>query len=287
MSFRAWAKKATQNGGGAAHAYTKIPKGWQEAVVAGGAHPPRQGMPNGVSSNPQEVVDAELGKWCGTWNATDTPASPLPPWPVVERLLPSLESEIREVGRTFKWRTGLGLDQLHPRHLTSVSDGCLYCLGYLFYLAEACGLWANPMQFFSFFLLAKPAGGFRTIGLLPSLYRVWAKLKMPLVRAWAATVPRPFLAAGVGKSTEDAVGRLLMTAEAAKADEEVACVIVDIDKCYESVQHEKLVAAARRHGFPLAVLRLCLAMYRAARTIAWNGVYATFKFSDQTVVPGC
>lgn len=287
-AYRMWAQKATQNGGGAAHAFTKMPLGWQDVLVPGGAHPSRIGMGcAGVSSDPQEVVAVELEKWSGTWRAADEPADPLPPWPVMERLLPALEHEIRQVSISFKWRTGLGLDQLHPRHLALVSDGCLFVLGYLFYLAEACGKWTDPMSFFSFFLLAKPTGGFRTIGLLSSLYRVWAKLRMPLVRAWSASVPRPYFAAGVGKSTEAAVGRLLLTAEATLEGEEAACIIADIDKCYENVRHVQLIAAARRHNFPLAILRLCLSMYRAARAIAWNDVFSSFVYSGQTVVPGC
>ena len=287
-SYREWAKKATANGGGAAHAWTKIPTGWKEAVAAGGAHPNRKGLgPNGVTSEPQKVVTAELSKWVGTWAASSEPADALPPWPGMERLVPALDHEIRKVSLTFKWRTGLGLDQLHPRHLAMVTDGCLYVLGYLFFRAETHGSWADPMCFFSFFMLSKPTGGFRTIGLLNSLYRIWARLRMPLVRDWAAKVPRRYFAAGVGKSTEDAIGRLLLTAEAAGEDEEVACVREDIDKCYENVKREKVIAAAIRHNFPLAILRLCLAMYRAARAIAWNGAYSAFVHSGQTVVPGC
>ena len=174
----------------------------------------------------------------------------------MEQLAPALGEEIRKVGQSFKWRTGLGLDQIHPRHLALVSDGCLKTLAFFFHLAEVCGKWADPMTFFSFFLLAKPTGGFRTFGLLSTLYRVWAKLRLPLVRAWSAKVPRNYFAAAVGKSTEDAVSRLLMTAEAARKHEAVACIIVDMDKCYENVDHLKLMEAGRRHNFPLVVLRL-------------------------------
>ena len=143
------------------------------------------------------------------------------------------------------------------------------------------------MQFFAFFLLGKPTGGFRTIGLLNGLYRIWAKLKMPLVRAWAAGIPRSYFAAGQQKSTEQAVGRILLQAEAAQADEEVACLIADIDKCYENVSHEKLVCAAKAHGFPLAILRLCLTIYRAARTVIWDGVFCSkWVYAPRTLVPG-
>ena len=193
--FREWAKRATQKGGGAAHAFSRIPAGWRETLVPGGVHP--TGGPEGSSATTQRVVDVEICKWQVAWVAADTPPEDLPPWPIVERLLPSFEQEIRDVGRSYSWRTGLGLDQLHPKHLSLASNQCLHVLGYFFYCCEVCGTWAEAMEFFSFFLLAKPTGGFRTIGLLTGLYRVWAKLKMPLVRAWAAGVPRAYFTAGM------------------------------------------------------------------------------------------
>ena len=50
-------------------------------------------------------------------------------------------------------------------------------------------------------------------------------------------MPRAYFAAGVGKSTEDAIGRMLIAAEAADAkQQEVACIVADIDKCYENVE---------------------------------------------------
>lgn len=136
------------------------------------------------------MVAAELAKWRCHWQATDELADPLPPWPAIEHLAPALGEEVRKVGRSFKWLTGPGLDQIHPRHQALVLDGCLRALASFYHLAEVSGRWADPMACPSFFLLAKPTGGFRTIGLLSSLCRVWAKLRLSLARAWSARVPR-------------------------------------------------------------------------------------------------
>ena len=108
----------------------------------------------------------------------------------------------------------------------------------------------------AFFLLLKPTGGFRTIGLLSCFYPVWAKLRMALVRGWSLIVPRNFFAAGIRRSTEDAVGRLLLASEGFKPQQEAACFIWDIDKSYEHVDRARLQKAAVPQGFPLAVLRL-------------------------------
>ena len=284
-SFSQWAKMASGNGGGAAHAFCKVPREWKRELVPGGVHP---GGRVGQSSNPQEIADAELRKWqLGPWQAKEMHAEQLPPWPVIARLQPILGEEVRKAAKSYSWRTGLSLEQMHPKHLSFLSDEALFAIAYFMYSAEVAGLWASPMQFFAFFLLHKPTGGFRTIGLLATFYRVWAKVRMPLVRSWGLSVPRQFFAAGVGKSTEEAVGRLLMAAEGMKSDEETAGIILDIDKCYENVQHDRLIRAGIQHKFPLAILRLCICMYRAARTVSWNGTFSNFVYSGQTLVAGC
>ena len=86
------------------------------------------------------------------------------------------------------------------------------------------GAWASQIEFFAFYLQVKPLGGFRTIALLAMPYRIWAKARMQIVREWAMAIPRAYFAAGAGKSTEDAIGRLLTTVEAQDDDwEESAC----------------------------------------------------------------
>ena len=111
---------------------------------------------------------------------------------------------------------------------------------------------------------------------------------MQIVREWAMAIPRAYFAAGADKSTEDAIGRLLTTVEAQDDDwEESACVIMDIDKCYEHVDHNKLIVAAIRHNFPLPILRMCLNMYRAARTLVWDTTYGKWVFATRSLVPGC
>lgn len=89
------------------------------------------------------------------------------------------------------------------------------------------------------------------------------------------------------KATEQAVGRILLAAEGKDQSQEAACFILDIDKCYENVDHGKIQRAAQQHGFPLAIARLCLDMYRANRAVSWDGVFSTFVISGQTLVPGC
>ena len=282
---RMWASKATKNGGGEAHRFTKVPVGWNETLAPVGPHPVGE---LGATSDLAKVVEHELKAWTTLWKATFTPQETLLPWPVMERLMPFLEEEIRATCNSYKWRTGLGMDTIHPRHLGMCTDSVLHLWSYLFYCCECLGEWPSQLEFFAFYLQAKPLGGFRTIALLAGPYRIWAKARMVIVRKWAVTVPRSYFAAGTGKSTEDAVGRLLATVEAQDDDwEESACAIMDIDKCYEHVDHGMLIVAAIRHRFPLPILRLCLRMYRAARTLVWDTTYGKWVHATRSLVPGC
>ena len=150
-------------GGGAAHAYAKVPHGWKAALVSGGPHP---GAGLGMASNVQAVVDSELDKWSDIWKASqNTLPEDLPPWPAMQRVVPHFGEEVREVRESYKWRAGISVNQLHPKHVSLLSDQCMFAIAYLLYCMELLGSWADGMSIYSFFLLAKPTGGFRTIGL--------------------------------------------------------------------------------------------------------------------------
>ena len=51
------------------------------------------------------------------------------------------EEELRYVLRSYKWRTGLGLDGIHPRHLGLCSAGLLLLWGELSTFCEERGEW--------------------------------------------------------------------------------------------------------------------------------------------------
>lgn len=197
QEFCSWENKPTEAGGGAAHAYAKVPKPGELPWY------PQDPTPVGRSARPR-ILKQWSKQSCAsgpTGRGMRRRALPMifPPWPIVARLTPLLDEEIHSVAATYTWRTGVGADQLHPKHLTLLSYPALFTISYLFYSIELVGCWPDAMRHFAFFLLTKPTGGFRTIGLLNTLYRIWARLRMPLVRQWGQSVPRSFFVAGVEK----------------------------------------------------------------------------------------
>ena len=49
---------------------------------------------------------------------------------------------------------------------------------------------------------------------------------------------------------------------------------MDLTKAFELVDHAKLLEAARKRGYPLALLRMSLAAYRLSRTIGVDGAFS-------------
>lgn len=70
-------------------------------------------------------------------------------------------------GRTFKQTfTGTSADAIRPKRIALMSEGALTSIGLCLFNAERQGRWADQMRLLLVFLLGKPSGGWRLIGLL-------------------------------------------------------------------------------------------------------------------------
>ena len=61
-------------------------------------------------------------------------------------------------------------------------------------------------------LLPKSAGGFRPIGLFPTVIRLWMRARYGLAKAWQATHSLPITFGGAGKSAQYAAWQAALTA---------------------------------------------------------------------------
>ena len=62
--------------------------------------------------------------------------------------------------------------------------------------------------------------------------------------------------------------------------------LLDLVKAFETVPHHILVAIAIQLGYPLVLLRLCLASYRIKRTIGIEGVYSKTVVATRGITAG-
>jgi hypothetical protein len=92
---------------------------------------------------------------------------------------------------TFPSSVGLGWDKLHPRAIARCSDFVLSMLITLCLLAEASGSWYGSVGIVMVVLIPKSDGGRRPIGLLPTLIRLWMRVRLEVAQEWVAEHERP------------------------------------------------------------------------------------------------
>ncbi len=292
------------------HRFTRCPSGWTPSRVG----PPPIQLPDddlggvrlveGVSPadlrravvaetgvmrplNAQELVEAEADDWGEQWAETgdDTPIT----WPAdMGTALPTPSpTELRCAMLSFPLDTGLGWDNWHPRGWLRLGDGLLNALARLLVAAEGAGRWPAALGWVVVVLLAKAEGGFRPIGLFPSLIRLWMRVRRRQLRDWEADHQRAFLYAGAAKGANVAAWEQAAVAEAAASKGAAyAQLLLDMVKAFERVPRQQLVDEAARVGYPLHLLRLSLAAYKLPRVVMIGGVVSRRVSSTRGIAAG-
>ena len=109
---------------------------------------------------------------------------------------------VLEAAMTFPIDTGLGWDGIHPRCLNRVSKELMAWLVLILKHAEATGGWQAAVELVIIVLLPKPDGGFRPIGLLPMLPRLWMRVRKGVLVKWERANYRPYLYVGKGMGAD-------------------------------------------------------------------------------------
>lgn len=137
----------------------------------------------------QQSAEAERVRWSEEWavgqdleqpawlGALDL-APPPPPTLILEHFARALLS--------FPSGAGLGWGAFHPRALTPLPLGILQAVLKLLALCEAAGRWPEVVQPVIIVLLAKADGGYRPIGLILALPRIWMRARRAVAREWEA-----------------------------------------------------------------------------------------------------
>ena len=154
------------------------------------------GSPAAVPLDAQQAAEQEGADWGHEWQVGSRYREPA--WPAVIGQPPDklVKWAICRACLSFACGTGLGWDALHPRALLRRSDQLLDLLCELFALCELLGCWPTAVSIIIVVLLPKPEGGFRPIGLLPLLPRLWMRARREVATEWGRANPRPYLYAG-------------------------------------------------------------------------------------------
>jgi hypothetical protein len=137
-------------------------------------------------------------------------------------------------------------------------------------------------------LIEKSRGGHRAVAALVGLYRLWAKLRKPLVTAWELKNDRAYLAAGKGRSPQTSIWRQASRAEAAAGrGQHAGTILWDMSAFFESIKRRPLWNRARDLSFPLTILRVTLTMYEGTRMLSLGGALSAPMRAADGVLAGC
>ena len=114
-----------------------------------------------------------------------------------------MHDELVLVGSTFSRFTAIGCDDVHPKHVTSMSSRGLACFAVLVHAMLRTGMIPKALELMMIALLPKPTGGTRPIGIFASCLRIigrWARWKIAV--HWERSNPRPYWFAERDRSCE-------------------------------------------------------------------------------------
>ena len=108
----------------------------------------------------------------------------LPPDPSV--------AKVRAVARSFSSFSAVSPDGFHLNNYAQLSDDGVRCLIGILRIFEKVGRLPRRIRLLLTFLINKPKGGLRALGLFPSLYRLWARLRRGYMVDWEVKNQKPF-----------------------------------------------------------------------------------------------
>jgi hypothetical protein len=217
-AFAEWLQDGAAGGLKRQHLLTRTATGWiptrvakEEANVAleaeelDGLSPAQLAevtrMPDGCATPlcAQQQANAERITWGREWAASEERIEP--DWGSGgAEIPPQLRLAMFKAAlATFPCGTGLGWDDVHPRALLRLPDEMLEAIMEVLMRCEIEGKWPLAVRLVVIVLLPKPDGGFRPIGLLPLLPRIWMRARRDTAQAWERANARSYLYGGEAK----------------------------------------------------------------------------------------
>ena len=284
-SWQEWlrAQVAAGAGGGALFNFIKRTEADPEIIV----------RCNGVrSASPQAVLDNDFMVWNGLWSKLAHLGTT--PWReqgvhAEEGLdLPNLGHEaLRTAAKSFRPRTGMGVDALVPTQFAWLSDELLDAVGEFFMALEKAGCWPGQVSLAMAHLIPKATGGRRPIGLLAFVVRLWERARKPVVEGWRDTCARRYDWMAKGKGAERSVWAQALYEEAAVAERRsTASVLFDLVKAFEQVVLGRVWECGLKHSMPRPMLVLALEACTFSRRLTYRKAVSQAANTTTAILAG-
>ncbi len=288
--MRRWAQTASL---AVAHRATKTP----EPVTAFSASASKEDR---GAIGPQEAADNGICEWGPTWKAsveeiTEEIMRAVEAVEVVDRLhdelaLPPFTDErLFASGRTFSGRTAVGICGARPRHIIILTRAARRALCLLLELTKEARRWPGAIREVVEVALSKRTGGSRLVGLSPTVYRLWARVRYRDCRAvLEERIERPFLAAAPKRGAVRAAFEAARVTEAAVArDQSAAATLLDVAQYYEYIEPVEYAVSAVNFGLPKVVVALATHLNLAPRRIRVTAAYFVSVLPRRSLVVWC
>ena len=329
-SWRSWAKAASLRGAGRAHRWTKIPtKGkpstmldeegedtsrptdhlriiaakytglWKptKEQVELTAVPFPELLPATSTTTPTTTptytpTSADATNRGGKANADDLTDSSCKN-PQHQPVCPVTVTSLRAAARSFTTTTAQTYDGFHCRHWSLLQDSSLMIVARFVLLCLAMGTMPTQVLTTVGKLLGKAKGGYRTVGLMTSLYRLTVKQQRPSLREWEAHYSHPAFSFQAGKNSLHQVWAQSAAAEYATTEtdlpstQKTAMVLWDLSDYYENLHRDKLERRQEEVGFPMAIAILARQQYGGPRLLQMGSMIANCQHPSRGVIAGC
>ncbi len=288
--WHAWVSRALKGGSKDAHAWSNAPNTVPAEVFAPGL------------SSPLEVVGYHTRKWAEAWGADDADRVSTAIKVVTDLREQALRKEghgsccshiqaefLRKLAETFSHSTAIGPDAQAFTDIATASTEARAELAAIMVRTVRAVTWPLQSLLVVMGLLGKKSGGTRTIAIMATFARLLLGAIKNDVRKWDEEVADDRDTALRGRRPADETARRHLGVEAATILGRFAIMVLwDMRAFFDSLETDKLAAAATAAGFPLDHLALGLAMHRAPRVLRVHGCYGdVVPRTGRSVLAGC
>ena len=136
--------------------------------------------------------------------------------------------------------------------------------------------------------LLKISGGARTISKTPKLYRLWCRTRRPALKAWEASIPKPYDTCVRGMSAlEAAAGRSLACEIATRNGQKSCATLFDLENFFDTIEPTPLLDSLVQTQFPMADATMAFQIHVSPRVILLSTLASEMIRVDLSILAGC
>ena len=242
-------------------------------------------LDRGVLCTSKELMEHRVTTWTDVWGTSSNPRQTSKNFSGFEQTCRDLQQlhpmepidadDVRKCMAGAPAKAAVGSDQWRPHDWASLPDEGIHDVVQLLHKIEEKGRWPEQVLCDLVVFIGKPTPvpSERPISLTSGLYRLWCKLRKPLIEEWEGKAAGFWDRAIAGSSAlQAALARELRHEIAHHVGACTGGVYFDMAKFYDTLQPDIVLEKAAGLGFPPLVLRLALMVHTAPRILRAGGL---------------